>query len=319
MSKTLSRLRPVLLEASAPGLRPFSKGKVRDTFDLGDRLLMVASDRISAFDVVLPTGIPDKGVILTQMSKWWFERTASICPNHLVADAEWPENLQTLREEWEPRSMLVRRAKRTDIECVVRGYLAGTGWKEYREMGTLAGLELPPGLRESEKLPEPRFTPATKNEVGHDQNISIEQMVQLVGPEDTATLERLSLDLYRVAAETALARGVILADTKFEFGFIDDRIHLIDECFTPDSSRYWDAQTYEPGKPQPAMDKQFLRDYLETLDWDKTAPGPALPDEIVLGVRERYIGAYQRITGKSFLPPPAAAPSSAEPHDGGPG
>jgi phosphoribosylaminoimidazole-succinocarboxamide synthase len=312
MSKTLAELRPALMEASAPGLRVFSKGKVRDTFELppqesgspgapvGDRLLMVASDRISAFDVVLPTGIPDKGAILTQMSRWWFDRTASTFPNHVVADAQWPEELRPQREAWEPRSMIVRRAARVDIECVVRGYLAGSGWQEYRELGTLAGIKLPPGLGESERLPEPQFTPSTKNEVGHDENITIERMAGIVGAEVTRQLEQASLELYRTGAAAALERGVILADTKFEFGFIDDRLHLIDECFTPDSSRYWDANIYQAGKPQPALDKQFLRDYLETLDWDKTAPGPQLPDDIVLGVRERYMDAYRRITGSDF-------------------
>jgi phosphoribosylaminoimidazole-succinocarboxamide synthase len=279
----------------------FSRGKVRDTFDLGDRLLMVATDRVSAFDVVMPNGIPDKGTILTQMSLWWFRQTSRICPNHLDPEASWPEAVADRRSLWEPRAMLVRRARRVDIECVVRGYLAGSGLKEYRAEGTLAGVPLPPGLVESDRLPEPQFTPSTKNDSGHDENISIAQMADMVGTELTEELRRTSLDLYSAAAATALERGVILADTKLEFGFIDGRLHLIDECFTPDSSRYWDAETYRPGESQPSMDKQFLRDWLETLDWDKRPPAPALPEDVIAGTRERYLLAYRRITGSDLF------------------
>jgi phosphoribosylaminoimidazole-succinocarboxamide synthase len=259
---------------------------------------MVASDRVSAFDVVLQGGIPDKGTILTQMSIWWFERTREICPNHLDTTAGWPAGADP---GWKPRSMLVRKAERVDVECVVRGYLAGSGLKEYREAGTLAGVGLPAGLLESDRLPEPQFTPSTKNDSGHDENISIAQMRDMVGGEVTEELQRLSLDLYAAAAATALERGVILADTKLEFGFIDGRLHLIDECFTPDSSRYWDAETYRRGVSQPSMDKQFLRDWLETLEWDKQPPAPALPEEVVLGTRDRYLLAYRRITGQDLF------------------
>ena len=298
MSQTpnLAELDPPLMDAAIPGLTLFSRGKVRDTFDFGSHLLMVATDRMSAFDVILPNGIPDKGVILTEMSKWWFERTSHIAPNHLDPGG-WPSELSDHEAQWGRRSMYVRKAERVDIECIVRGYLAGSGWKEYREGGTLAGLRLPPALVESDRLPDPQFTPSTKNDSGHDENISISQMADLVGSELTDELQQLSLELYSSAADTALARGVILADTKLEFGFIDGKVHLIDECFTPDSSRYWDAETYERGKPQPSMDKQYLRDWLEALDWDKTPPGPELPEEVVLGTRERYLLAYRRITG----------------------
>jgi phosphoribosylaminoimidazole-succinocarboxamide synthase len=294
----LAELDAPLMDAAIPGLTLFSRGKVRDTFDFGDHLLMVATDRMSAFDVILPNGIPDKGAILTEMSKWWFERTGDIAPNHL--ESGWPSQLSDQEREWGQRSMYVRKAERIDIECVVRGYLAGSGWKEYRKGGTLAGLRLPAGLVESDRLPEPQFTPSTKNDTGHDENISISQMADTVGAELTDELQRLSLQLYSSAAATALERGVILADTKLEFGFIDGQIHLIDECFTPDSSRYWDAETYERGKPQPSMDKQYLRDWLESLGWDKTPPGPELPEEVVLGTRERYLLAYRRITGREL-------------------
>ncbi|HXA41806.1 MAG TPA: phosphoribosylaminoimidazolesuccinocarboxamide synthase [Candidatus Solibacter sp.] len=299
LSPRLDQLSPPLMDATVAGLPLYSRGKVRDTFDFGDHLLMVATDRVSAFDVVLPNGIPDKGTILTQMSRWWFGRTSEICPNHL-AEGAWPAELAQYERDWAPRSMYVRRADRIDIECVVRGYLAGSGWQEYVEQGTLAGLALPPGLVESDRLPEPRFTPSTKNDNGHDENISITRMAEMVGSKLTAELHQICLDLYSTAATIALERGVILADTKLEFGYIDGRIHLIDECFTPDSSRYWDAETYERGKPQPSMDKQFLRDWLSQLDWDKTAPGPELPEDVILGTRDRYQLAYRRVTGQEL-------------------
>ncbi|MEA2684800.1 MAG: phosphoribosylaminoimidazole-succinocarboxamide synthase [Chloroflexota bacterium] len=300
MATSLKELSPPLMDAAAPGLTLFSRGKVRDTFDLGDHLLMIATDRMSAFDVILPNGIPDKGTILTQMSRWWFDQTKDVCPNHLEHGGKWPKDLADREKEWEPRSMLVRKAKRVDIECIVRGYLAGSGWKEYQKSGTLAGLPLPGGLVESDRLPEPQFTPSTKNDAGHDENISIEEMAGLVGRDLTAQLQQLSISLYQTAATIALERGVLLADTKLEFGFIDDDVHLIDECFTPDSSRYWDAETYRPGVSQPSMDKQYLRDWLETLDWDKTAPGPEIPEEVILGIRDRYLLAYKRITGREL-------------------
>ena len=299
-SKPLAELSPPLMDAAAPGLTLYSRGKVRDTFDLGDHLLMIATDRVSAFDVVLPNGIPDKGVILTQMSRWWFDQTREICPNHIDAGASWPSELSDVREAWEPRSMTVRTAKRIDIECIVRGYLAGSGWKEYQQYGTLADLPLPRGLVESDRLPEAQFTPSTKSDSGHDENISIQEMARRVGTDLTIQLQQLSLDLYNTAATIALERGVILADTKLEFGIIDDDVHLIDECFTPDSSRYWDAETYRAGVPQPSMDKQYLRDWLETLDWDKTPPGPEIPEEVILGIRDRYLLAYRRVTGRDL-------------------
>jgi phosphoribosylaminoimidazole-succinocarboxamide synthase len=300
VATSLSELSPPLMDAAAPGLTLFNRGKVRDTFDLGDHLLMIATDRMSAFDVILPNGIPDKGTILTQMSRWWFEQTEAVCPNHLDPGGKWPKILADREKEWEPRSMLVRKADRVDIECIVRGYLAGSGWKEYQKSVSLAGLPLPAGLRESDRLPRPQFTPSTKNDAGHDENISIAQMAELVGGDVTDQLEKLSIDLYSAAAGIALERGVILADTKLEFGFIDDRLHLIDECFTPDSARDWDAETYTPGQPQPSMDKQYLRDWLETLDWDKTPPGPEIPEAVILGIRDRYLLAYRRITGREL-------------------
>jgi phosphoribosylaminoimidazole-succinocarboxamide synthase len=294
----LGDLNPPLLRADARGLRVFHRGKVRDSFDLGNRLLIVASDRVSAFDVVMAQGIPDKGAILTQMSLWWFKQLKDICPNHLDGASVWPSEAPA---EWDHRSMLVRKAKRIDIECIVRGHLAGSGWAEYRKSGTLAGRPLPEGLRESDRLPEPMFTPSTKSDDGHDVNITVVQMAEKVGITLTEVLRKVSIDLYNAAAQVALERGVILADTKLEFGFINDDLHLIDECFTPDSSRYWDAQTYEPGRSQPSMDKQFLRDYLETLGWNKEPPPPALPEHIVLGIRDRYVNAYNRITGREMV------------------
>jgi phosphoribosylaminoimidazole-succinocarboxamide synthase len=243
-AEALDQLDPPLMDAAAPGLTLYSRGKVRDTFDLGDHLLMIATDRVSAFDVVLPTGIPDKGVILTQMSRWWFEQTREICPNHIDEGHSWPSELSDVKKAWEPRSMMVRTAKRINYECIVRGYLAGSGWHEYQKTGTLAGLPLPPGLRESERLSEPQFTPSTKNDAGHDENISIQEMSRRIGTDLTIQLQQLSLDLYGTASAIALERGVILADTKLEFGIVGDQVILIDECFTPDSSRYWDAEIY---------------------------------------------------------------------------
>jgi phosphoribosylaminoimidazole-succinocarboxamide synthase len=296
--RTLAELDPPLMDAAAPGLTLYSRGKVRDTFDLGDHLLMIATDRVSAFDVVLPNGIPDKGKILTQMSRWWFDQTRHICPNHIDDKVSWPSELSDVKAEWEPRSMMVKTAKRIDFECIVRGYLAGSGWAEYRKQGTLAGVRLPEGMVVSGRLREPQFTPSTKSDEGHDVNISIADMARQIGTETTARLEEMSLNLYGTASAIALERGVILADTKLEFGIIDGEVHLIDECFTPDSSRYWDAETYKPGVPQEAMDKQYLRDWLETTGWNKTAPGPEIPEAVVLGIRDRYLTAYRRITGR---------------------
>jgi phosphoribosylaminoimidazole-succinocarboxamide synthase len=255
---------------------------------------MVATDRLSAFDVVLPTPIPDKGRVLTQMSRWWFDKTKHISPNHLLADA--PEVIPAAeRDDWLQRSMHVRRAERIDIECVVRGFISGSGWKEYRAEGTLAGEPLPKGLRESGRLDHPRFTPAAKNDTGHDVNISRANLADVVGTELAQRLERVSLDLYNFAAASSEQRGVYLADTKFEFGFVDGELTLIDEIFTPDSSRFWEISEWHEGEAVTSMDKQFVRDFLETLHWDKTPPGPELPDDVVEGTRKRYLEAARRI------------------------
>jgi phosphoribosylaminoimidazole-succinocarboxamide synthase len=265
-------------------------GKVRELYALDDdRLLLVASDRISTFDVVLPTEIPDKGRVLTGLSAFWFARTADLCANHLMALPE------------DGRSLECRRLEMLPIECVVRGYLAGSGWKDYQATGEVCGHALPRGLRESDRLPEPIFTPATKAQTGHDENITREQAAELVGMDRLAEVEATSLALYRFAADYAAARGIIIADTKFEFG-ADPAGQLVlgDEAFTPDSSRFWPADAYEPGRPQPSFDKQFVRDYCESLGWDKTDPGPELPDEVVTGTRGRYVEAFERLTERSF-------------------
>jgi phosphoribosylaminoimidazole-succinocarboxamide synthase len=273
-----------------PEAAHLASGKVREIYALDEeRLLLVASDRISAFDVVLPSEIPDKGRVLTGLSAFWFARTRHICPNHLLA----------LRADG--RSMECRRLRMLPLECVVRGYLTGSGWKDYLATGSVCGIELPPGLRESEKLEEPIFTPATKAVEGHDENIDAERAAAIVGEERLRELERLSLALYRFAQEHAAARGILIADTKLEFGLDGEgRIVLADEIFTPDSSRFWPAQDSQPGRPQPSFDKQFVRDYCESLGWDKAAPGPELPEEVVAGTRARYVEAFERLTGVPF-------------------
>jgi phosphoribosylaminoimidazole-succinocarboxamide synthase len=280
-------------------------GKVRDLYAVGqDRLLLVASDRLSAFDVVLPTPIPDKGRVLTGLSRFWFERTADLVPNHLVGVA--PEDIPSGRpadaDELRGRMMLCRRVDPLPIEVIVRGYLAGSGWKDYGRTGAVCGIPLPAGLRESERLPEPLFTPSTKAEEGHDENISIDQAAELIGRAAADRVAELAIALYRRGAEIAEPAGVILADTKFEFGIdpATGELLLIDEVMTPDSSRFWDAADYTPGRSQASFDKQYVRDYLETLDWDKTPPGPELPAEVVAGTRARYVEAFERITGASF-------------------
>jgi phosphoribosylaminoimidazole-succinocarboxamide synthase len=289
---------PTLVSARAEGLTVFRRGKVRDTFDLGDgTLLMVATDRLSAFDVVLPTPIPDKGAILTQMSRWWFDRTHHIVGNHLRPDDPATLPAEVPWDEWRLRSMRVARGERIDIECVVRAYLAGSGWKEYSRHGTLAGEPLPPGLQNSAKLPQLRFTPAAKNDEGHDENISRAQLADAVGSDLARQLEEVSLRLFEYAQGECERAGLILADSKFEFGWVDGALTLIDEVFTPDSSRFWEGATYRAGVDQPSFDKQFVRDYLETLDWDKTPPGPELPAEVVQGTRERYREAARRLCG----------------------
>ncbi len=293
-----------LLTTDLPGLALFRRGKVRDTYRLSDDLLLfVTTDRISAFDVVMPNGIPDKGRVLTGLSLFWFDRMRALVPNHLVsADvADVPPALAAQRDMLEGRIMIGRRAERIDIECVARGYLAGSGWAEYQRKGSVAGYDLPAGLIESEQLPRPLFTPALKNDAGHDENITTARLTAEVGADLARELERKTLALYAEATAYAAARGIILADTKFEFGYIDGRLALIDELLTPDSSRFWDVETYEPGRPQASMDKQPLRDWLEASGWNKQSPAPALPPAVVDATRARYLRAYERLTGVPLL------------------
>lgn len=291
---------PVLLESDVAGVPRFGRGKVRDTYDLGDRLLLVATDRISAFDHVLPTGIPGKGAVLTQLSAFWFRQTRAIVPNHLITDRieEYPEALRGQAAQLRGRSMLVRKARRIDVECVARGYLAGSAWAEYREHGTVAGEPLPAGLRLSDALPRPVFTPATKAASGHDQNISRAELRDLVGADLADRLERVTLDIYRYADRYARSRGIIIADTKLEFGLLDGELLLIDELLSPDSSRFWPVALYRPGEPQPSFDKQYLRDWLEGIGWDKEPPAPALPPDVVAQTSEKYIEAFRLLTGR---------------------
>jgi phosphoribosylaminoimidazole-succinocarboxamide synthase len=292
-------------ETALPGLKLLRRGKVRDVYEADDeQLLIVATDRISAFDCILPTQIERKGEVLTALSRFWFDRLSEITPHHLVTTdvARMPEHVRAHADVLRGRSMLVRRTEVFPVECVVRGYLAGSGWKDYRATGEVCGHHLPEGLRESEELPAPIFTPATKAEEGHDENISEARMSEIVGVETTASLRDTSLALYREAARYARARGIIIADTKFEFGLDrDGRIILIDEALTPDSSRFWPADIYEPGHPQPSFDKQFVRDYLETLQWDKRPPAPPLPPEVAAATTDRYLEAYRLLTGKELL------------------
>jgi phosphoribosylaminoimidazole-succinocarboxamide synthase len=279
-----------------------ASGKVRELYGFGDRLLLVASDRISAFDVVLPTPIPDKGRVLTGLSRFWFERTRGLVRNHMLSVnvADFPEEAQGT-PDLAGRTMLARRLTMLPIECVVRGYLVGSGWKDYRATGSVCGHALPSGLREADKLPEPLFTPSTKATEGHDANIDRAAGIELVGEERFDEIERLSIELYRTAADYALERGIIIADTKFEFGVDDqDRIVIGDEVLTPDSSRFWPVDEYAPGGSPPSYDKQYVRDWLETLDWDKTPPGPEIPADVVAGTRRRYVEAYERLTGEPF-------------------
>ncbi|HKV89035.1 MAG TPA: phosphoribosylaminoimidazolesuccinocarboxamide synthase [Candidatus Dormibacteraeota bacterium] len=287
-------------------LKLFARGKVRDTYELGpDQLLMVATDRISAFDHVLPNGIPDRGKVLTQLSVFWFSQTDTFQQNHLISGMvpDLPAALREHREELAGRFMIVRKAKRIDYECVVRGYLAGSAWKEYEASHTLAGEEMPPGLRQSEKLPYPIFSPATKAETGHDENVTFTTVKKALGEELATRLRDASLELYKFASELALRRGLILADTKFEFGLIDDDLILIDEALTPDSSRYWDAVSYAVGTSPESYDKQFVRDWLERSGWDKESDPPQLPPDVVAQTRERYLTAYQKLVGKPLFPP----------------
>jgi phosphoribosylaminoimidazole-succinocarboxamide synthase len=290
------------LQLELPGIPKLKSGKVREIFDLGEHLLFVASDRISAFDCIMPNGIPRKGEVLTQISYFWFAQTESFQPNHLVSHANdpLPPQLQPFAEKVGRRSMIVKKAKPLAIECVVRGYLAGSGWKEYRERQTVCGIKLPPGLKESSELPEPIFTPATKAETGHDENISFDEAARIVGSAIAEEARAASLKIYKFARDYARRRGIIIADTKFEFGIFDGKLILIDEVLTPDSSRFWPADLYAPGKGQPSFDKQFVRDYLETLAWDKSPPAPMLPDEVVAKTTAKYLEAYEKLTGKSL-------------------
>lgn len=279
-----------ILKIEIPGIKPLRSGKVRDIFDLGDSLLLVASDRVSAFDVVLPNGIPGKGKLLTQISVFWFNIMKGIIPNHLIsADVkDFPAVCQPAREIVEGRSMLVKKAKPMPVECIVRGYLSGSGWKEYKMSGTVCGIKLPEGLIESAKLPEPLFTPSTKAEEGHDINITFEETKKIVGNDMAERLRELSIAIYKKAQSIAEKKGIIIADTKFEFGLLNDELILIDEVLTPDSSRFWDVKTYEPGRSQDSYDKQIVRDYLLTLDWNQQYPGPTLPDEVIEKAAARY-------------------------------
>ena len=292
----------VVLETHIEGVRLLARGKVRDIYDLGDQLLFIASDRISAFDVVLPNGIPDKGRVLTGISMFWFEMMSDLVPHHVIsADVEtYPEVLKPHADMLRGRSMLVQKLAMFPVECVVRGYLAGSGWKEYQEMGTVCGIGLPEGLRQAERLPEVIFTPATKAESGHDENIPFARMAEIVGGEDAERLRDLSQQIYQRGVDYAAERGILLADTKFEFGRRDGEIVLGDEVLTPDSSRFWEAATHAPGSSPASYDKQFIRDYLETTAWNKTPPAPPLPDEIVDGARQRYLQIYERLTGSSL-------------------
>jgi phosphoribosylaminoimidazole-succinocarboxamide synthase len=300
---TTQTLDSVLLQTDFPDLELFASGKVRDVYQLGaDHLLFVATDRISAFDFVLATGIPNKGRVLTQISLFWFDFLKDVVPNHLVtADvSRFPAEVQKYSSQLRGRSMMVRRAEMFPVECVVRGYLSGSGWKEYKATGSVCGIKLPSGLRESEQLPEPIFTPATKATTGHDENISFEQMSKLVEPEDARQLRELSLAIYNKAANYARQKGIIIADTKFEFGRTAAGITLADEVLTPDSSRFWPADKYEPGMSQQSFDKQYVRDYLEEIHWNKQPPAPALPAEVARRTSEKYVESYRRLTGREL-------------------
>ena len=281
------------------GLPAPRRGKVRDVYDLGDSLLIVSTDRVSAFDVVLSPGIPDKGKILNQLSNFWFENFPEVENHLLITDAEaFPERLRPHRDTLAGRSVVVKKCRVVPFECVARGYLAGSGHKDYRKTGAVCGIPLPPGLRESDRLPEPIFTPATKAETGHDENISFEHMADAIGKEKATRLRDLTLSLYSRVAAASEKKGLILADTKVEFGEIDGRLVWIDEAFTPDSSRYWPAESYAPGSSPPSLDKQFIRDWLEKIGWNKTPPAPELPADVVDGTRERYFSAFRKITGR---------------------
>jgi phosphoribosylaminoimidazole-succinocarboxamide synthase len=293
----------VLLTTQLPGVVLFTRGKVRDVYELGHELLIVATDRISAFDYVLATGIPGKGKVLTQVSRFWFDMLRPIITNHLLTTEvdQYPEPLKPYRDQLLGRSMLVRRTRMIPAECVARGFLSGSGWKEYHSTGAVCGIRLPAGLKESSRLPEPIFTPASKAASGHDENIDFERFASVVGDRRRAeTLRELTLKLYTAAAAYAESRGILIADTKFEFGLLEDEIILIDECLTPDSSRFWPINTYREGGPQPSFDKQYVRDYLESIHWNKQPPAPALPEHVAQATSQKYLDAYRQLTGKNL-------------------
>ena len=289
----------LLMQTDLPGVKFHSRGKVRDIYNLGSSLLFIATDRLSAFDVVLPTPIPNKGKVLTQMSRFWFDFFRDIVPNHVITQNldEYPEEVSEFKEQLDGRSMLVRRAEVFPVECVVRGYLAGSGWKDYKKTGAICGITLPEGLVESDKLSEPIFTPSTKAASGHDENISEAEAADKVGQDMIRQLRDISIDVYTRAATYAAERGIIICDTKFEFGFVDGNITIVDELLTPDSSRFWPASEYEPGRSQPSFDKQFVRDYLESMDWNKQPPAPELPQEVVEATSAKYAEAFEGLTG----------------------
>ena len=296
----------ILLNINLPGVKLFKKGKVRNVFDLGDKLLLVASDRISAFDSVMPNGIPDKGKVLTQLSAFWFDFTKQIIDNHMISANvdEFPDEIRMhadIKKILAKRSMLGRKTASIDVECVARGYLSGSAWSEYEKTGSVCGIKLPAGLKESDKLPEPIFTPATKAASGHDVNISEKEMMDIIGVEPGTLLRDKTLEIYNKCRDYADSKGIIIADTKFEFGFVDGEIIIIDEMLTPDSSRFWPKDSYRPGGPQPSYDKQFVPDYLISIKWDKEPPAPLLPDAVVQKTREKYLEAFQKITGKNVL------------------
>jgi phosphoribosylaminoimidazole-succinocarboxamide synthase len=288
-----------IIKTDLPGVKLNGRGKVRDIYDLGEHFLIVATDRLSAFDVVLPTPIPNKGKVLTQMSAFWFDHFKDFVPNHVVSTnaGDYPKNLQPFRDQLEGRSMMVKKAKVFPVECVARGFLTGSGLKDYNKTGQVCGIPLPPGLRDSDSLPQPIFTPSTKAEAGHDENISEEQAAKAIGQDNIKRLKELTLSIYSRAVVYASTRGIIICDTKFEFGTINGQITIVDEMLTPDSSRFWPADQYSPGKPQPSFDKQFVRDYLEKIGWNKTPPAPALPEDIVTATSAKYVEALRVLTG----------------------
>ena len=290
----------VVRETNFAGIAPLARGKVRDIYDLGDRLLLVATDRLSAFDVIMPTPIPDKGRVLTQLSLFWFDLLKDVIPNHVLSSTEFPAPFDRYQSDLAGRSMVVKKTTPLPIECVARGYLSGSGWKEYRATGKVCGIPLPPGLRESDKLPELIFTPATKAATGHDENISFKRAAEIIGKELAEKVRGTTLEIYRRAAAYAEPRGILLADTKFEFGLLNGELIWIDEALTPDSSRFWPSAEYRPGGPQPSFDKQFVRDYLERIQWPKTPPGPALPPDVVAATRAKYREAYRLLVGREL-------------------